>query len=357
MRMRRSSLVLCFVLLAMGFALLVLKGDLQVAHEDESIHYVASDAGIYYTLYELLYADTPIADSPTLFLVGSPILLIKLASGNLLLVQAFNLLVMALTLLTALRCLPTARQRLAFLGAALAFPYFLFGFLSLNKEIYAMCAAIFYACYMIRGRLSHLAFALLLAAFARYYLLLALLVLPIFVPRNGPTRWRLALALLVAISVAAPIAKELVPGYSSEDVTEVAGVTGRLFAQATDSFGYMLVYPIKYVVLIPTKAYGLLIGSDRAGDAMEAVVSLVSLIAFVAACRILLRKGRQRAQPIVRRLVFAGLVAPMPIMWSEIMHWRYYSFVYFFFVFAVVLDRRWRGLRPSVDERLTAAHA
>ena len=354
MRIRRSGFALFCTIVAMAVVLVSLRGALVTAHEDESIHYVASDATIYYTLYDLLYADMALEESPTLLLVGSPILFMKLAGGELLFVQAANLLVMVLTLGAAFKCLPPVRARLAFLGAALVFPYFVFGFLSLNKEVYAMSAAIFFACYMVRGHWSHLVIALVLAACARYYLLVALLLLPVLVPRDGPIRWRLVVALLVAVSIAAPIAKQLVPGYSSEDVTEVAGLTGQLFSKAIDSYGYALVYPLKYLALIPTKAYSLFLGSDRAGDPMEAVVSLASLIAFVMACRILLRKGRRRAGPAVRRLVFAGLVAPVPIMWSEIMHWRYYSFVYFFFVFAIVLDRAERRTRARAPVPLPA---
>jgi len=339
MRVRRSALLLACALLAMALALGLLQDILVAAHQDETINYVASDAATYYSLYEMLYADAPLAESPTLLLVGSPILLMKLAGGDLLLVQAANLLALALALHAAIGCLPNARARLNFLGAALVFPYFLFGFLSLNKEVYAMCAAIFYACYIVRGRARHLVLALVFAALARYYLLIALLLLLVLVPRQGAVRWRLTLLLLVVISVAAPVVKALVPGYSSEDVLEVSGLTGRLFSQAIDSYLYVLVYPIKYLALIPSKAYGLLIGSDRAADPMEAIVALASMIAFVVACRIALRRGRHRADPVVQRLVAAGLIAPAPLMWSEIMHWRYYSFVYFFFVFAIVLHQ------------------
>lgn len=354
MRIRASGFALFCAVVAMTLILVSLRGALVAAHEDESIHYVASDASVYYSLYDLLYADVPLEESPTLLLVGSPILFMKLAGGELLFVQAANLLVMTLTLAAAFRCLPTVKARLAFLGAALVFPYFVFGFLSLNKEVYAMCAAIFFACYMARGRWGYLAIALVLAACARYYLLFALLLLPVLVPRDGPPRWRLVVALLAAISIAAPIAKELVPAYSSEDVTEVAGQTGLLFSKAIDSYAYALVYPLKYLVLIPTKAYSLLIGSDRAGDPMEAVVSLASLVALVMACLIALRKGSRSAAPTVRRLVIAGLVAPVPIMWSEIMHWRYYSFVYFFFVFAIVLHGAERATRARAPVPLPA---
>jgi hypothetical protein len=66
---------------------------------------------------------------------------------------------------------------------------------------------------------------------------------------------------------------------------------------------------------------------------------------------ILLRHRPRSA--LAGRLVVAGLVAPIPIMWSEIMHWRYYSFVYFFFLYAIVLDRRERrssGARHAVSQ-------
>lgn len=336
-RIRPSGVALWTVILLMGFVLITLRGDLVAAHDNEAIHYVSSDAATYYALYETLYAEADLSETPTLLLIGSPILFMKVAGGQLLLVQAINLIVMALTLGVAVRCFATFAGRITFLFGALVFPYFLFGFLSLNKEIYAMCSAIFFASYMVRGRVNHLVIALTLGACARYYLLLALLVLPILVPRNGPPRWLLIVGLLLSISVMAPIAKDLVPGYSGEDVTDVAGLTGRFFSQAIDHYGYALVYPVKYVALIPARAYSYLIGSERAGDAMEALVSLASLAVFVMACRIMLRKGRYRANPTTRRLIVAAFVAPMPLMWSEIMHWRYYSFVYFFFLVAIVL--------------------
>jgi hypothetical protein len=259
----------------------------------------------------------------------------KLAGGDLFVIQVCNLVLMAVTLGVGTNCLATPQGRAAFIAGALVFPYFLFGFLSLNKEIYAMCAAVFYAAYMVRGHKRHLVAALVLAACARYYMLLALVVLPFLVPRAGPVRWGAIAAMLLVISVAAPLAKALVPGYSGEDVLEVTGTTGVLFSRAIDAYGYALVYPIKYLVLVPLKVYGLLLATGREGDAMEAMVSLCSLAVLLPSLAVLL--VHRRASFVVKRLVIAGLVAPMPLMWSEIMHWRYYSFVYFFFLMAVVM--------------------
>jgi hypothetical protein len=251
---------------------------------------------------------------------------------------------MGLTLRRTLDCFSTLRARLLFMTGALLFPYFVFGFLGLNKEIYAMCAAMLFATYMVRGRTLDLLFALAVAACARYYMVLALLLLLLLVPRAGRPRYALMIVTLLAISIAAPAVKLLVPGYSAEDLLEDSGVAGRIFAAAIDSFGYALIYPIKYLVLIPLRAYGFLLGAGRPGDAMDAVVSIASLVVLVLALQVMLQW--RRASAVVRRLVVAALVAPMPIMWSEIMHWRYYSFVYFFFLVAVVLH--------GVERRRTA---
>jgi hypothetical protein len=161
----------------------------------------------------------------------------------------------------------------------------------------------------------------------------------VLVPRDKTPRYGWMFVLLIAISFAAPLVKSLVPGYSGEDLLEDSGSTGLFFSRLIDSFGYALAYPIKYVVLIPMRAYGLLIGSGRSTDLLEAVVSILSFAALVVASSTF-SHGRRSA--LVQRLVVAGLVAPMPLMWSEIMHWRYYSFVYFFFLFAIVVDREER---------------
>lgn len=352
-RIRVSSLVLGVVFLGLLAALLLLRQSLWDAHVDESIFYVASDAPTYFNAYQLLYSDALLGEHPELFLVGSPILFMKLADGNLLIVQLCNLALMAATLKTALGCFSTRRGRLTFIAAALAFPYFLFGFLSLNKEVYAMCSAILFAVYFVRGGRGNLVWSLVLAACARYYMLVALLLLVLMVPRTGPPRRKLIAFVLLAISVAAPIAKAMVPQYSSEDLLEAPSFSGVFFSTIIDSFGYALIYPLKYLALIPMRAYSFLQDAGRVTDAMEAAVSVLSLVVLVQAIRVLTSGS---ASTTVRRLIIAAFVAPVPIMWSEIMHWRYYSFVYFFFLTAIVLHAEQRQ-RSAQRVRTAMVHA
>lgn len=345
-RIRVSTVYLAVVFLTLFGLLLLTRDALLAAHADETIFYFSSDAATYYAAYEDLYSALDLVESPVLFLVGSPILFLKLARGDLLTIQLCQLVLMIVSLWVGLRCFDTSRARIAFMVGALVFPYFLFGFMSLNKEVYAMCSAIFYTSYMVRGHKSHVLCALLLALCARYYMVIALLALLFLVPRDGPPRMKWAFLMLVLISIAAPIAKSMVPQYSSEDLLEAPGMAGIFFSRAIDSYAYFLVYPLKYLALIPLRAYSFVIDPSRMGNAMEGVISLLTLAVLAPSLWILI--ARKPTTGLVRRLIAAALLAPVPIMWSEIMHWRYYSFVYFFLVTALVLqhvDRR-RAQRP-----------
>ena len=209
-----------------------------------------------------------------------------------------------------------------------------------------MCSAIFFGSYLIRGLRRHLLLALLLAACARYYMLIALALLWFTVPRGRPPRYWAIVALLLGLSIAAPAAKFIIPEYAAEGLLEDSGAIGIVFAWVIDHFGYAPLYPIKYLALMPTRFYGYLIGATE--DAMGAAVSGLSMLMFALACLALLK--RRALDPLARNLIVAGLFAPVPIMWSEIMHWRYYSFVYFFFLYAVLLHAERRSAAASRAE-------
>jgi len=333
-RVRWSSIVLVSLFVGLLALLLALRDVLLQAHLDDSILRFASDATVYYNWYDTVYAGSDVLENWTVFLRGSPILFMTLSDGNLLLIQACNLALMLVSLKVAMGCLDTLRGRTLFLALSLIFPYFAFGFLSLNKEVYAMCSAMFYGSYLIRGRGVYLFAALVLAVCARYYMVAALLMLMVAVPRNAPPRSGRIVAILLAVSLVAPISKQFIPEYSYENLLEGSGATGTMLAAAIDRFGYALVYPIKYVLLLPIRAYGYMLGGSH--DMSGAIVSILSIAMVLTVSWLWIK--RRHLSPLVRRLIVAGFVAPIPIMWSEIMHWRYYSFVYFFFLFAVLLN-------------------
>jgi hypothetical protein len=164
------------------------------------------------------------------------------------------------------------------------------------------------------------------------------------VPRRGRPRWFLVAGVLTGVSLAAPIIKGFVPEYSSENLLEDSGSISVLMNTIVEKYGYALLYPFKYVVLPTLRPFGYVIGSHQ--DLIGAIVSLWSLIIFSIAGWMWV--SGKAMTPIVQRLIIAGFVAPIPMMWSEITHWRYYSFVYFFFLYALVLHGESR-LREKQD--------
>ncbi len=350
-KIRINSLWLYVIFLLFFGILLIFREALLEAHTNGEIEYFASDAVTYFSAYETLFSNVDLTEAPDLLLVGSPILLMNLMNGNLMFIQLLQLVLMFISIKVGVGCFETMRARVAFILGSLMFPYFLFGFLSLNKEIYAMCATIFYTSYYLRGKWWHLLVALILAMVSRYYMLLCLVTILILVPRLGKPRYWLIYMTLIVISIAAPIAKSIIPGYSSEGLLDAPSSIGLISSKIIDSYGYWIIYPIKYLILIPLRAYSFFIDSNRNANAMEGFVSIISLVMLMLALYIVLIKNPTR--PIVRKLILLGFVGPMPIMWSEIMHWRYYSYVYFFFIFAVILyfiDRHPDPPRQQIGE-------
>ena len=331
---RVSTIALIVIVGSLLAALFALKDILVSAHIDRAIQHVSSDGASYFAQYEKVWDEVPLRERPLVLLTGTPIVLMKIAHGELLLVLIGNLLLMGVTLRAALNSLPSLGPRLAFLLGALIFPYFGFGFLSLNKEVYAMCSAIWFGSYWLSGKKRQLWISVLLGAAARYYMGFAILFLAIVFPRRRRPRHWLAAAALLVISIVAPLVKSRIPGYSSTNVLDGAGTTSLLFAAAVDYHLYGVIYPIKYLSLIPARIYSLAIGLGRPSDPMEAAVSALTLALLLPGLFVLIFR-RSRA-PTAVVFVLMALLSPIPIMWTDIAHWRYFSYVYFFLLFAAV---------------------
>jgi hypothetical protein len=332
---RISTLVLIGVFGVLATVLAALQDVLPTAHQNWSIQYFSSDAAVYFEQYWNVWAGGDLLAQPIVLLNGTPIALMVLLDGNLMAILAGNLALMLVTLKVGMASLESLQYRLWFLAGALIFPYFAFGFLSLNKEIYAMCSAIFFASYWLKGRTRYLVAALLLALAARYYMFVAMAFLAVIFPRERPPRYWLALLALFVISALAPFLKAQIPGYSSQNLLEGAGLSSVFFSTIIDLHGYFLVYPIRYLALVPTRLYSLAIGLGRTADPMEAMVSLLTVILLASSVYVLLCRRLASSKPV--RLFMMAVISPIPIMWTEIGHWRYFSFVYFFLLFAVLV--------------------
>lgn len=348
----RSLFVLGCIGSALFVLLLLLSDALLRAHIDNSILRFSSDASVYYDWYVTQYSQPGALENWTVFLRASPILLMIISQGSLLAIQILNLLIMVLSMKAVFDSLQSFNGRMLFLLFSLLLPYYVLGFLSLNKEVYAMCAAMLYISYMVRGQISHLIVAVLLALAARYYMVAALLLTMIAIPRHGAIRYLWIIAALLGISAVAPLIKTFIPEYSYVNLLEGSGRTAAIFAEIVDNFGYALLYPFKYGTLLLVRPFSYLTGNTS--DLIGAIVSALSILMIVIVGWLV--ASHKRLPEISRRLILAGFVAPIPLMWSEIMHWRYYSFVYFFFLMAWIVyledkqNRRQQASEPAPYE-------
>ncbi|MGQ3076554.1 MULTISPECIES: hypothetical protein [Rhizobium/Agrobacterium group] len=329
-RVESVIFLLFFVIVAIVF----LTSDVvKAGHADGRILAYLSDATVYHKHYVDRFANAGVLENWTTFLRASPILMMMLFDGKIILVQLLNALVMMICLLASQRCFKTERVKFLYLFFCMVFPYFSFGFLGLNKEVYAMSSAMLYSVFIVSGAKRFLIASLVLALMARYYMLAPLIMLMLIFPRHRPPRYYLAGLSLVLVSIIGPLAKTMVPEYSYANLLEGSGRTAVIFSTLIDNFGYAAIYPIKYMILILVRPFGFFFAGN--GDSVGAVVSVLSCIAGALAIYVFAKAKRNHRE--IGLFVLAGLLAPIPLMWSEIMHWRYYSFVYFFFIFAICI--------------------
>lgn len=334
--MTRNERIEFLILLvyALIVAIIFLTSDIvKAGHADGRILEFLSDATVYNKHYVERFANADVLENWTTFLRASPILMMMLFDGSIFLVQLFNASVMMICLMVSQRCFKSEPAKFFYLLSCMIFPYFSFGFLGLNKEVYAMCSAMVFSAFIVSGAKRFLIFSLLLALMARYYMVAPLIMLVLIFPRHRSPRYYLAGLSLVFVSIVGPLAKTMVPEYSHMNLLEGAGQTAVLVSTVIDNFGYAAIYPIKYVILILVRPFGFFFAGN--GDAVGAAVSILSCIAGALAIYVFAKAKRNHRE--IGLFVLAGLLAPIPLMWSEIMHWRYYSFVYFFFIFAICI--------------------
>lgn len=331
---RRVELLIALIFGVILAIALVTADSVRAAHEDGRILEFLSDATVYYKHYQERYTGLDALSNWTVFLRASPVLLMILFHGNLLWVQLLNASIMMFSLLVSQRCFERVETKIFYILACLIFPYFSFGFLGLNKEVYALSSAMLFAAYLKSGSLRIFLLSLLLALMARYYMVAPLIMLALTFPKGRAPRFYIPGLALVLISLIGPVAKSFVPQYSYLNLIDGSGKTAYILSFVIDNFGYTFIYPIKYIVLLLVRPFGFLFAGN--GDAVGAVVSLLSAAALAVSLSLTLRP--LKAPQYVGIFVLAGMLAPIPMMWSEIMHWRYYSFVYIFFLFSICLS-------------------
>lgn len=314
-------------------------GALTAAYDNHDIAYFAADAPVYYEFYTL-FGDKELSENLWLLLNGFPVIQVLVANGSIFIISIFNLIVAFVAITAWVGSFTKRGSTFYSMLAVLIFPYLSLGFFSLNKEVFVMSSILLFVRYWLRGGYGYLFMAFVVAWMGRYHMAVVIVFLFAIFPRDGSPRIHLAIATLLAISIAAPFLKPLIPGYSSEGlIDESVGVMMKLFIDSVDSYLYFLIYPFKFLALAIFRFYGVFVAAnaDSANSLfMESYISLLSIaiIAYSFWLYMVRRKSLCYASKVLFLMAF---LSPIPILWSDIGHWRYYSFTYFLFIAGLIV--------------------
>lgn len=326
----RSLLYLLFSLFFI--ILIIMSGLIKQWHLDGNIYWIASDAPVYYEALEIFTIEEFYNNwhwFVNLFLVFNVLII-----GDLTL---YLIVVMILCLFIVNYSLKfiEPKYRLFYLLLLFIFPYANITFFSINKEIFMVYSVVLFCIYYLNKSIVILILALLLACFARSYLMVSLVLMLFIFPVKYKPRWILLLFTMVILSILPFILSEL-SGFSTNLVDGEIGRAAILFSSLIRDGLYIVIYPFKYLILMLSKTYqGFNVGfnfSNRPQDLHEFFVSFLSFVVFSYSLYIYLFK-RKIAD---NRFFYLGLFSPMLLQFSDIFHWRYCSFVYVFFIFYII---------------------
>lgn len=301
-------------------------------HIDGSIYWISSDAPVYYEALEIFTTEEFFNNWHwfiNLFLVFNVLII-----GDLTLYLIFVIILSLVIVNYSLKFIEP-KNKLFYLLLLLIFPYANITFFSINKEVFMFYSVVLFCIYYLNKSIVILILALLLAFFARSYLMVSLVLMLLIFPVKYKPRWSLLLFIMAIISILPFILSEL-SGFSTNLIDGEIGRTAILFSSLIRDGLYIIVYPFKYLILMFSKTYQAFnVGfnfSNRPQDLHEFFVSFLSLLVFSYSFYIYLFKKKSTDT----RFFYLGLFSPILLQFSDIFHWRYSAFVYVFFVFYIM---------------------
>ncbi|MEW6996844.1 hypothetical protein AADZ86_03940 [Colwelliaceae bacterium BS250] len=316
---------LFFTFLFFTFLIVILKDFIQLIHEDGRAYWLSSDGATYLEhYYRISKMEIPMLMWVQLAAVKTPILLLLLTGGT---VWPMLLLACATFFFSLYSCTKyLERKRLSFIVTILLIPYVLFGFFAINKEIYLISSVLFFMTYYKSQNKKYLLFCILVLFLSRYYMLIVyMFCLVVFPVKKEKIRWNIILLSMLFISAVAPIIlKGGITGYSAGGLLEGAGAASSISGELIRKYLYIFIYFPKYILLILSRywtAYTSGIFGEIRGNLLGLLVAIYTTILFIVAFK---RKHYYKSYNF--RFLMMTLLAPVPLMFNDIFHWRYYVF-------------------------------
>lgn len=342
MRIDKYSFALYIIMVGISIIIITLSGEIAYIHQNDVSAYFSSDGAQYVRLYQQYLADGGLdANFSSLIVVGSPIIMLLLAKGEIYFVLLFTLLIFFTSLRRLIYCFTiynTQVNRKLFIFLSLLNPFVFLGFFSINKELFLIASSFHLISYYISGRKSDIIFCLLIALLARAYMLPVYFFVVLAFPRGKEIRWWVVFLTLLLMSVVAPyiLSGGVFGSHDSALLTSNAGSVAIFLSNVNNNFLYFIFYIPKYIVLVVYRLWSLLLYGgelEYASNIRDGLTSLYSM------CLIVIAMIRRRRGDLSNKIFWIAVLSPIPIMFSDIMHWRYYLFTLPMYLMVVLTNR------------------
>ncbi|MGC9460076.1 hypothetical protein [Vibrio genomosp. F10] len=343
-RVKSNEITLFIFYLAVLLVIFLLEGYIQQWHQNDFSYWFSSDGGEYYRLYEKFSNyELSLLELLRLITVGMPIALLMLFDGEVVPVVVFANTIFFISLAIYGRKLKLKTSS-TFL-TIIMIPALFFGFIAINKEIFLISGTLLFLSYYVSGSKRLLVLSILVMLMSRSYMLAFYIYVMAVFPRNLTyISYKRLLLSMIAISMVCPLVLSSGEFGTAEDLLAGSGTLAQFFGSGIRKGLYILLYLPKYLFLIVMRmwsAYMEGLFGDYQANLRDFLLSLYS-IALI--CWAFIFNHRYKSYEF--RFLIMGVFSPFPLMFSDIVHWRYYIFCLPFFMTYIVL----RGREPKINK-------
>ena len=333
--------IICVTLsFSLSLSLVMLTDTIQTIHLNGQAYWFASDPGEYMRLYEVYsYAGGFTDHALKLSIVGAPILMLLISGG---IVSPILILANTVFFFSLYSCLKyISNGKGVFFLLMVVNPVILFGFFAINKEIFLISSILLLLAYYRSLSTKYLLLCVALIVFSRAYMLVVILfLLLVFPPGDKVVRWKLLVVAVVFASLIAPFILGSGKLGTGGDLLKDSGIGARFFSTAISNYLYGLVYFPKYLFLMLMRAWSAYVSGfvgEYKSNLRDLLTSLYSFGIFIYT---IINVHYYRSLNF--KYLMMAIWAPLPLMFSDIAHWRYYIFVIPFFLIynSVKFERR-----------------
>lgn len=333
---KSNSLILCVISFFIVSSIIVFFSEsIQAMHTADygSAYWFASDPGVYYKIFLLRDGSTMTTESLIYsFMVGAPVLMLLLTDGQVSPILIFSCMIFFFSLYSSMKYLE--RNRILFFFGIILIPYVALGFFALNKEIFVVSSTLFFLAYYKSNNIKYLLYCFFFLFFARYYMLFVFVFcLFIFPPGTGKVRWGFLLLTLFLVSLLSPfvLTGGALMSYSSDAAVGDSGFVSLTFSNLIRNYMYFVAYIPKYIMLILSRFWTIIVSGIHADAKANLLGFLFSLYTILVLILVVFKVHNKKSDsyPYLMMAIFS----PLPIMFNDIFHWRYYIFTIPVFIF------------------------